>query len=178
MKTVLKAIIFIIMAITVIFYGGAYMLPSEAVVERQVQIAAPPQKVYAIASSLRRVPEWSPWPAIDPATRFSFEGPEQGTGQIMRWASNNPMVGSGTMTVTSLTPEESIATKSDYAGFGTSTAVMRIEPYGDGTRVTWTFESKLPGVMDRWAGLGMDQSVGAELGKGLAQLKDLAERQG
>ena len=101
MNTVIKAIVFIIVAITVVFYGGAYLLPAEARVERSIEIAAPPEKVFAIAGDLRRVPEWSPWVAIDPATRFTFEGPEQGgVGQVMRWASNNPLVGNGTQTVT------------------------------------------------------------------------------
>ena len=177
MKTVLKAIIFIIMAITVVFYGGAYLLPSEARVERQVQIAVPPDQVFAIASSLRRVPDWSPWLDIDPATRFSFEGPEQGAGQIMRWASNNPMVGSGTMTVTGTVPDESITTTADYGGFGRSDAEMLFAPVAGGTEVTWRSRAKLPGVIDRWAGLGIDRTVGAEYEKALAKLKALAEKE-
>ena len=54
------------------------MLPCEARVERAIEIPAPPEKVFAIAGDLRRVPEWSPWVATDPATAFTFEGPEQG----------------------------------------------------------------------------------------------------
>jgi uncharacterized protein YndB with AHSA1/START domain len=175
MNTLIKAIVFIVAALTVIFYGGAYILPGEARVERAIEIAAPPDKVFAIAGDLRRMPEWSPWVALDPRTAFSFEGPEQGgVGQAMRWASNNPLVGSGTQKVTAHVPNETFSTATDY---GASAATMSFTPAGGGTRVSWSFRSDLPGVIDRWAGLMIDGSVGEEYEKGLANLKALAEKQ-
>lgn len=177
MKSVIKAIVYFLVGLTVLFYGGAYMLPGEARVERSVEIAAPPEKVFAIAGDLRRVPEWSPWVAADPATRFTFEGPEQGVGQVMRWASNNPMVGSGTQKVTEHVSPERLVTEADYGDFGASTATMTFTPEGSGTKLTWSFHSTLPGVIDRWAGLGMDRSVGAEYEAGLTNLKALAEKE-
>jgi len=176
MKSVIKAIVFLIMGFTVIFYGGALLLPGVARVERSIDIAAPPEKIYAIAADLRRWPEWSAWLEADPRTRFSFEGAEQGAGQVMRWTSGNPMVGSGTMTITDALPHVRVSTRSDYAGFGTSTAAMDFTPQGQGTRVTWRFESQLPGVIDRWAGLGMDRTVGADYDAALRNLRTLAER--
>jgi uncharacterized protein YndB with AHSA1/START domain len=176
MKSVIKAIVFFLVGITVIFYGGAYMLPGEARVERSIDIAAPPERVFAIAGDLRHLPEWTPWVDMDPRTSFSFAGPEQGVGQTMRWASGNPMVGSGTLKVTLSEPNTRVATQSDYAGFGTSTASLTFLPQGSGTRVTWTFQSRLPGVIDRWAGLGIDGSVGAEYKKGLPKFKALVEK--
>lgn len=178
MNTVIKTIVYVLVALTVIFYGGAYLLPSEARVERSVEIAAPPETVFAIAGDLKRVPEWSPWPDIDPKTSFTFEGPEQGgVGQVMRWASNNPLVGTGTQKVTALEPNAQLETESDYGEFGTSQAIMSLTPSQTGTTVTWSFMSPLPGVIDRWAGLLIDSSVGAEYEKGLAKLKALAEKQ-
>lgn len=174
MKSVIKAIVFFVMGLTVIFYGGAYMLPGEARVERSVVIPAAPDRVYAIAADLRRFPEWSPWIETDPQTSFSFEGPAEGAGQVMHWRSGNPMVGSGTLKVTSAVPNVQLATRSDYTGFGTSEATMTFAPEGNGTRVTWLFQSRLPGVVDRWAGLGIDGSVGAEYEKALTRLKALA----
>lgn len=176
MKSVIKAIVFVIMGLTVIFYGGAYMLPGDARVERAITIAAPPDKVYAIVADLRRWPEWSPWLETDPATSFSFEGPSEGSGQVMRWASNNPMVGSGTLRITEATPNVRVKTVSDYSGFGTSSAVMDIAPDAAGARVTWIFQTPLPGVIDRWAGLGIDGSVGIEYEKALQNLKALSEK--
>lgn len=177
MNAVIRTIVFIIVALTVVFYGGAYLLPGEARVERAVEIAAPPEKVFAIAGDLRRVPEWSPWVAADPATRFDFEGPEQpGVGQVMRWASNNPMVGSGSEKVTEFVPNERLATEIDYGEFGNASATMIFAASGGGTTVTRIFTSSLPGIIDRWAGLMIDGSVGGEYEKGLGNLKALAEK--
>lgn len=177
MNAVIKTIVYLIVAFTVVFYGGAYVLPPEARVERSVEIAAPPEKVFAIAGNLRRVPEWSPWVSIDPATRFDFEGPEQGVGQVMRWASNNPLVGNGREKVAEFIANDRLVTQSDYGEFGTSTSIITLAPSGTGTTLTRSFTSTLPGVIDRWAGLMIDGSVGAEYEKGLARIKALAEQE-
>lgn len=176
MKTLIKAIVFFLIAITVIFYGGAYMLPGEVRVERSVQVAAAPEKVFAIAGNLRRAPEWLPWLELDPSTAFTFEGPEQGgVGQVMHWASNNPLVGIGSEAVTDYVPNERIALSLDYGGFGQAASTMLFTPSGGGTMVRWTFTSALPGVIDRWAGLMIDRQAGAEYEKALANLKALVE---
>lgn len=175
MNAVIKTIVYIIVAITVIFYGGAYVLPPEARVERAVEIAAPPEKVFAIVGDLRRVPEWTPWVTADPQTRFEFAG-EPGVGQSMRWASNNPLVGNGTEKVTAFEPATRIAIQSDYGEFGTSESTITLAPSGSGTTLTRSFVSPLPGVVDRWAGLMIDGSVGSEYEKGLASIKALAEK--
>ena len=175
MNSVIKAIVLFIMALTVIFYGGAYMLPGEARVERAIEIAAPPEKVFSIAGDLRRVPEWSSWVAADPKVSFTFEG-EQGVGQSMRWASNNPMVGSGSEKVTEFASNERIVTEIDYGEFGIASSSLSLVPSGTGTRVMRSFTSSLPGVVDRWAGLMIDRTVGAEYERGLENLKELAEK--
>lgn len=175
MNAVIKSIVFLIVAFTVVFYGGAYVLPPEARVERAVEIAAPPEKVFAIVGDLRRVPEWSPWVVTDPAIRFEFDG-EPGVGQAMRWASNNPLVGSGTEKVTEFVVNERLMTGTDYGEFGTSTSTITLVPSGSGTKLSRSFVSVLPGVVDRWAGLMIDGSVGDEYEKGLASIKVLAEK--
>lgn len=176
MKNVIKAIVYALIALTVIFYGGAYMLPGESNVSRSIIVAAPPGKVFAIAGDLRQWPMWSPWLQVDPATAFTFEGTERGgKGQKMRWASNNPLVGNGTATVTIHEPDGRVAFAMDYGEFGGVTSTMDFAASGDGTAVTWTFHSALPGVVDRWAGLLIDRQVGAEYDVGLSRLKALAE---
>ncbi len=176
MKAVIKAIVYFLIALTVIFYGGAYMLPGEVNVERSVQIAAPPEKVFTIAGNLRRLPEWSPWVELDPATTFTFGGQDQGgIGQVMRWASNNPLVGSGMQTVTEYVPASRLAVEMDYGEFGTMSSIISFTPVDGGTEVRWRFISALPGVIDRWAGLMMDRQLGGEGEKGLANLKALVE---
>jgi uncharacterized protein YndB with AHSA1/START domain len=177
MKTLLKSIIAVLVALTVIFYGGAYLLPGEARVSRSAVIQAPPEKVFAIIGDLRRVPEWSPWVAADPAVTLTFEGPEQGgIGQVMRWASNNPMVGSGSQTVLAHEPDRRLISALDFGEFGRAQSDIELAAEEGGTRLTFSFRAPLPGVVDRWAGLMIDTSLGAEYEKSLSNIKSLAEK--
>jgi hypothetical protein len=175
MNTVIKTIVAVAVAFTVIFYAGAYLLPGQVRVERSLDIAARPEKVFAIAGDLRRWPDWSVWTEVDPKFRVTMEGAASGVGQSLRWASNNPMVGNGVLTVTEHVPPERLAFESSYGDFGTVVSSLAFEGTADGTRVTWRSESPLPGVIDRWAGLFADAAVGKEQEASLARLKDLAE---
>lgn len=176
MNKVIKTIVYLIVALTVVFYGGAFLLPAETRVERSIDIAAPPEQVFTIAGDLRKWPDWSVLTETDPGVAYSFEGLEQpGVGQRMRWASNNPVAGNGMLTVTEHVPGRRVVHRVDYGAFGTATSALGFEGVGGGTRVTWVYRADLPGVVDRWAGLMVDRQAGAEHDKALAKLKALVE---
>lgn len=178
MKKIIKGIILIIVLAVVGFVGIAYILPPEAVVERNRVIKAPPEVVYAIAGHLRRYNEWSPWFALDPKAEYKLEGPEQGTGQKISWSSANPQVGKGSLTVTEVSPNEKIATAVDMGEMGKWTTTMTLVPVNNGsTSVTWTFRTELSGVLERWMGLEYDKWVGADFQQGLTNLGALAEKE-
>jgi hypothetical protein len=48
-------------AIAIIIVGGSFLLPDQASFSRSAEIAAPPEKVFAIVASLKRFREYSPW---------------------------------------------------------------------------------------------------------------------
>ena len=98
MLAVLKWLFYLIAAIAIIIVGGSFLLPAQAVVTRSIEIAAPPDKVFAIVGDLRRFNEFSPWADLDPDIKYTFEGPESGVGQKMNWTSDNADVGNGSMT--------------------------------------------------------------------------------
>jgi len=175
MNRVLKWIVWIAMALVVIVIGGAYLLPGEAVVQRQIVISAPPDKVFAIAGHMRRFNEWSPWADLDPATEYTFEGPETGTGQKMTWRSANPDVGSGSQTIISFEDNRRTVTELDFGGMGKARASLELAPVGGNTAVTWGFKTELNGIMERWLGLMFDRWIGADYEKGLLRLKAAAE---
>ncbi len=176
MNAIIKGIVYLLVTVIVGFVGGAYLISPVTVVERSVTIAAPPDKVYAVAGSLRRFNEWSPWAGLDPAAEYSFEGPEQGVGQKMSWTSNKPDVGSGSQTVTEAVPNEKVVTELDFGEMGQATATLTLEPATVGTIVTWGFRSENDGVLERWMSLMFDRWIGPDYEKGLANLKMLVER--
>jgi carbon monoxide dehydrogenase subunit G len=175
MKRLLKWFAGVIAALLVIFFAGAYLLPGEAVVQRQVQIAAPPDKVYAVLAPIRRFNEFSPWIEMDPRSKITFEGPETGTGQKMSWQSDK--LGLGSMTITDITPDRRVGYELDFGDMGKATASLELAPAGNGTAVTWGFRQVLTNPVQRWFGLMIDDWVGADYEKGLASLKALVEKE-
>jgi uncharacterized protein YndB with AHSA1/START domain len=177
MKKFLKAIVWILAALVVIFVGGGYLLPNEVSLQRQTVINAPPDKVFELVSGYKRFNEWSPWAGLDPKAVYTFEGPETGVGAKMNWASNDPNVGSGSQTITEHVPNSHVAVDLDFGAMGKSQAYWDLKPKGTGTSATWGFKMKLDGMMDRWFGQLMDRFVGPDYEKGLARVKSLAEKE-
>ena len=177
MKKLLKCIIWSIVVLVVVVVGGTYLLPDEAVVERHVVINAPADKVYAIIASMKRFNEWSPWAAIDPATRYSFAGPDAGVGQKMSWTSKDANVGNGSQSIIAAIDNSRTVNEIDFGAMGKARTTLALAAVNGGTGVTWTFRTDLTGIGDRWMGLMFDRWIGADYEKGLANLKALAEKE-
>lgn len=176
MKKFFLGVAYVLIALLVVFMGGAYVLPGEAVVERTITVTAPPDKVFGIASDLRRFKEFSPWAEIDPGLHYTFEGPETGIGQKMSWQSDNPQLGSGSQTVVDYQPNTRFATTLDFGDMGDAIAYFDFVPVDNDTKVTWGFKSLLRNPLERWMGLLFDRWIGADYEKGLAKLKTVAEQ--
>ena len=176
MLKLLKWLFYLVVTIVIIILAGSFVLPGEAVVTRSTEIAAPPEKVFAIVGDLHRFQEFSPWAELDPNTKYSYEGPATGVGQKMAWVSDNANVGSGSQTITEYDPPKHLAAELDFGPMGKSLATWDLEPSGTGTKAIWGFKSKLDGIAARWFGLMFDSWIGTDYEKGLAKLKAAAEK--
>jgi carbon monoxide dehydrogenase subunit G len=176
MLKILKWLVYLVIALAVVVVGGSFMLPGEAVVSRTAEIAAPPEKVFAIVGDAKRFNEFSPWADLDPNIKYVFEGPDSGVGQKMSWTSDNANVGSGSQTIIEYTPPTHVASELDFGQMGKAVASWDLAPSGAGTKATWGFTSQLDGIAARWFGLMFDRWIGADYEKGLARLKVAAEK--
>lgn len=160
----------------VMLVAASFLLPQKVVVARSVTIAAPPAAVYAEVSSLQKFSEWSPWSDLDPAMKVTFEGPSDGVGARMTWASDKANVGKGAQEIVATTPDERVESKLTFDGMPPASAYFDLEPDGEGTKVTWTLATDMGmNPVGRWMGLMMDEWVGADYEKGLAALKAKVE---
>ncbi|MDQ2703735.1 MAG: SRPBCC family protein [Pseudomonadota bacterium] len=175
MLAVLKWLFYLIAAIALIVVVGSFFLPAQAMVSRSTDIAAPPEKIFAIVGDLRRFNEFSPWAELDPGTKYTFEGPVSGIGQQMNWTSQNTDIGSGSQTIVAHEPPNFVETQLDFGTRGKSVARFDLVPSTSGTNVTWTFSSDLDGIPAKWFGLTLDRRIGADYEKGLFKLKTIAE---
>ena len=176
MKRAVRWVLSLVLMLVLVFAGGAYVLPDTAVVQRQIAIAAPPEKVFAILGDLKRFNEFSPWVEKDPAMTVRFEGPETGPGQKMSWESKVADVGVGSMTVTERVDNRRIAMDLQFGEMAMSRASFELAPAGTGSTVTWGLKAVLSNPMERWFGLIFDRMIGPDFEKGLAKLKAVAEK--
>jgi len=153
------------------------MTNSTFTVERSTTVAAPPSAVYPLLVDFRRWQEWSPWEGVDPAMRRTYSGAPSGRGAVYAW-SGNRKAGQGRMEITDAKPDEQVAIDLAFDRPFRSSNVVRlaVRPQDGGTRVTWTMTGPRPLLM-RLLGFAfsMDNLVGKDFDRGLAQLKAVTE---
>lgn len=157
----------------------AYILPGTVQVERATVIEAPPEHVFELVNSFENFNQWSPWYEKDPEGDYRIEGPEQGVGARMIWASEKPDVGSGSQEIIESVPDKLVRTKLDFGDMGDANAFFHIEPRGDElTHLVWGFDTDLGlNPVSRYFGLMFERWIGPDYEYGLAKLKTLAEEQ-
>jgi uncharacterized protein YndB with AHSA1/START domain len=176
MRKFVLSIFYLLLGLFLVFVGGGFVLPDKAQISRHALINAPPDKIFAVISDLRRAKDWTPWFQLDPAMVVTYEG-EPGVGQKMRWSSRVPEVGTGTQETSSYIPNRQVASKLDLGDLGQAVATVNLAPEGTGTRVSWQFDAALRNIIERWFGLLFDRMIGPDFEKGLANLKVYIETQ-
>lgn len=152
------------------------LLPGQLQAERSIEIAAGPELVYDYVAGFSRFNEWSPWADLDPDAQYTVSGPAQGSGARMEWSSKLPEVGSGSQEVVSAEPSREVVIRLVFDGQGEAVSTMRLENADLGTRASWRFDMDLGmNPINRWIGLMVGGSVGADYEKGLSRLKALVE---
>ena len=176
----LKKILLGVLAIIAVLAAIIAVQPSEFRVERTTVVAAPPSTLFAHVNDLHKWQAWSPWAKLDPAAKVSFEGPEAGVGAVFNW-SGNEQVGEGRMTVVESIPDDRVKTEVAMVKpfEGKSASEFDLTPAGDQTAITWAMTGH-HGFVGKALCLIMDGKgmLGAEMEKGLAQLKQVIEGEG
>lgn len=171
-----KIIGIIICVAAILFFGIAIFLPSAVHVERTVVVPASSQTVFNQINDLRQWKHWSPWHTMDPNMKIVYEDYLVGEGASYRWRSEH--IGSGKLVITESMPHSYIATSFDFLENRRATSHYYFQPADDGTRLTWTLETNLgSGPMEKYMGLLMDNMIGSDFERGLANLKRYIEKQ-
>jgi len=155
-----------------------WLQPDDYRLTRSTVIAAPAAAVFAQVNDLRKWDDWSPWAKLDPNAKITFSGPQSGPGASFRWDGNGK-VGAGTMTITESKPDTRVATRTDFVKpfAGTSQSDFVFSEAGGQTNVIWTMSGT-----NNFIGkamclvMSMETMLGPDFEKGLAQLKQVAER--
>lgn len=161
------------------FLTYVWLQPAAFTVTRSTTIAAPPAAVFAEIGDFKRWNAWSPWAKKDPAAKVAYSPVSTGEGAAFAWSGNRE-IGEGKMTIVESRPNEKLGLHVEMVKpfKGSSLAAFTLQPAGQGTSVTWTLSGE-NGFFERAAmmmiGIDMDEMVGADYEKGLANLKAVVE---
>lgn len=151
-------------------------MAAEMRVERQTQIDAAPEAVYALIADFRRWQQWSPWEDVDPEMEREYQG-DAGTGMTYAWHGNKK-AGEGSMTITDAQPGKLVAIDLQFLKpfKSQSTATFTLTEQGGGTHVDWSMRAKQNRALRMVSGaLKLDKKIGDDFERGLARLKAQAE---
>lgn len=143
---------------------------------RDKVIAADPARLHALINDFREWLKWSPWEGLDPDLHREYSGAEVGVGSRYAWSGNNK-AGSGNMSIVSSAPGQIGFDLAFLKPFkATNKFVLALTPVAEDTKVTWTMTGQrgiLMAILARV--MNLDESIGKDFEKGLAQLKAVAE---
>jgi hypothetical protein len=173
------AIVAVVLAVAIaIVLILAATKPDSFSVEREIDIAAPADRIFPRINDFHQWVSWSPWENKDPAMKRSYDGPASGKGAVYGWEGNKN-VGSGRMEILEAQAPSKILIKLDFLKpfEAHNTAEFTMLPQGASTRLIWVmrgpapFMSKLMQVF-----MNLDRMIGKDFEAGLANLKKLAEQ--
>jgi uncharacterized protein YndB with AHSA1/START domain len=172
----LKKIIIGLVGLIALLVAVGFLLPSHFKVERSMEIAAPPEKIFSNIEDPHAWAKWTVWNQRDPNMQMTYSGAEKGQGA--QWAWRSKTEGNGSMEFTNIDAPKLMEYRLSFPDYGmTSTGTMTLTPSGTGTKVSWTNEGDLgANPMNRYFGLIMDSMVGKDFDAGLKNLKALAEK--
>jgi carbon monoxide dehydrogenase subunit G len=167
--------------VLVLFLAVVAIRPSAYRVERKGVVGAPPEVVFAVLNDLRQFARVfvlfrATLDKVDPKMEKTIEGPASGVGQSYAWSGKE--AGTGKMTIEESVPDQKVTIKLEFVKpmASTATCVITLAKTRSGSHVTWSmagnhnFLGKAAGVI-----VNMDRALGADILKGLAELKTVTE---
>ncbi|MBH9576072.1 SRPBCC family protein [Inhella proteolytica] len=171
----LKALLALGALLVGVLLAGALLLSPHYQVSRSVLIKAPAERVFAHLDSPAGWARWGVWYRKDPQMKVTPEGSAQGVGAAWSWTSKSE--GNGRMKLTAVEAGKRVGYELQIEDFNPSTGQLELVPEAGGTRVTWTMQGDVGHRLARWFAFFMDRLVGPDFEAGLANLKQLAEKQ-
>src|SRR5687768_7115105 len=109
----LKKVLIGLAVLCVGFCGFVAMQPGTYSVTRSATVTAPADLLFPMVSDFRNWTHWSPWEAMDPTMKKTFEGTPGAAGSSYAWVGNGD-VGEGKMTIVETKPNESLNIKLEF----------------------------------------------------------------
>lgn len=174
---IIKKIGIVLLGIILLVVIISFFLPRKVHVERSLEMKATPEAAFALVNNLKAWEEWSPWHDIDTNMVLTYSEVAEGPNSFYGWTSDNKNVGNGKLIILETKEFELIKTQLNFEDMDPSYADFIFEKTAEGVKVTWTMDSDMGyNPIGRFFGLMMDKMIGPDYEKGLAKMKEVAER--
>ncbi len=163
-------------AVAILLVGVGQFMTSEFVVERDIVIDAPPERVYDALDDFETFKQWSPWSNVSPPPGFTLAGAFEGRGASLEWESNNPRLRSGRLEIIDVDPPDRVVIAAQVAGAQDPEYRFLIAPSGSGSRLTWRYSEQYGwDLVARYLGLASKGWASDDAEQSLANIKELLE---
>lgn len=173
LETILGVIVVAVLAVLVY----AATKPNSFRVERTVQIAAPPEKIFPLINDFHNWTLWSPFEKLDPDLQRNYMGAPEGLGAVYEYSGRK--AGAGRMQITESSAPHKIVSTLDFTRpmRAHNVAEFILRPTEGGTEVTWAMHGPAPYMSKLMTTFfSMDKLVGGQFAEGLDNLRGVAER--
>lgn len=160
---------------------AASFQPKDWKIEKSVLINAPRDQVWIIVSDLNRYNEWNPFYLIEPEAKTKAEGPAATEGSRYSW--DGEKSGAGSMTTTTLVPNERMDFRIDFLRpmEVTNAGSFALSDVEGATKMTWSMSGRhegFPGLISRSIHLfiSMESMMDEHFQNGLNRLKEISEK--
>lgn len=169
----LKVIFGIIVLLVLIVFGGSLFLPKHIHVEETKTLNIPIDASFYQINNLNNWPNWSPWHKMtnERETKYIYGTIIQGKGANYSWKSENKMIGNGSLKITESIQDQLVKTAMVFEGNGDAISEFILKPSGDGTQITWTFDSDASGPINKWMSFLMKSHLKKTFLKGFDYLE-------
>ena len=169
-----KAVLFVLVSMIVLFLVVAIFMPSEFKLERTITIDCPADFVFWQAADLDNFNKWNTWYEEEPSAYKPIQG-NPGLGQVSEWSGKE--VGTGKLTNTVVTENSYIEQKLEFTAPFESTSKVWFnfsESQGK-TTVVWGVSGDLSYPIERFMKVKIESGLSDSFNHGLANLKKLSE---
>ena len=157
--------------------GIAATKPNEFRVRRSTRINTTPDRILPHLVDFRKWTAWSPWEKLDPNLKRTYSGAATGKGAVYEWE-GNAKAGKGRMEITEVAAPNQVTIAIHFIKpfEARNTVEFLLQPNGGGTDLTWSMSGNSPFMMKVMGVFtNMDNMVGRDFEKGLAELKAVSE---
>ena len=178
--SILLTIIGIIAGIIILILIIALFVKKEYVIERQIDINQPKEKVFDYIKYIKHQDDYSVWNQIDPSMQKTYKGSDGTVGFAYAWDSTNKKAGKGEQEIKSITAGERIDMEIHFIKpfEGVSNAFMSATALSAGqTKVKWGIDGAMKYPMNfMMLFMNMENMLGNDIAKGLSNLKVILEK--